>query len=62
MWRNRRRALLSVIVNVPTHFLLCWCAGAGAALAGVLRAGDFADPVDPAPCRYLRGEEVSHQL
>lgn len=37
-------------------------AGAGAALAGVLRAGDHPAPVDPPPCHDLRGEEVPSQL
>lgn len=59
---QKEKKLLSVIVNIPTHFLLCWCAGAGAALAGVLRTGDSPAPVDPTPCRDLRGEEVPHQL
>lgn len=59
MWRNRRRrALLSVIVNLS----LCWCAGAGAALAGVLRTGYSPAPVDPRTCWDLWGEAIAHQL
>lgn len=63
-WTQRRRILLSVVVNLPTDQPLSavLAAGAGAALAGVLRAGDCAAPVDPPPCHDLRGEKVPHQL
>ncbi|MEQ2173723.1 hypothetical protein GOODEAATRI_000240, partial [Goodea atripinnis] len=36
--------------------------GSGAALAGILRAGDPSAPVDPPPCHHLRGEKVPQQL
>lgn len=33
-------------------------AGAGAALAGILRTGDHSAPVDPPPRHHLRREKV----
>lgn len=63
IWRRRRRrALLSVVVKLAAVFSAVSAAGAGAALAGVLRAGDSSAPVDPSPCHDLRGEEVPCKL
>lgn len=61
-WRCRRRALLFLVVKLAAIFSAVLAAGAGAALAGVLRAGDCSAPVDPSPCHDLRREEVSCQL
>ena len=46
------------LLNSLLSFSAVSATGAGAALAGVLRAGDCSDPVDPSPYRDLRGEEV----
>lgn len=42
-----------LLLNSRQSFSAALAAGAGAALAGVLRAGDSPAPVDPPPCHDL---------
>lgn len=53
MESQEKRALLSVVARLPDTFFAVLAAGPGAALEGVLRAGDSASPVEPPPCQDL---------
>lgn len=63
MYFAAERGLRDWLELTRTWRSVCVCAsGAGAALAGVLRAGHDAAAVDQTPHPRLRGEEVPHQL
>lgn len=58
----KERVTTTIASEMPSNKSNICVAGAGAALAGVLRAGHHAAAVDQASHHGVRGEEVPQQL